>query len=58
MRYFPNDEHVLFTKESGGNERYHVYVREVDGSIKDLTPGDETRAGFSGFTKDGSQFFI
>ncbi|MDY6889848.1 MAG: alpha/beta fold hydrolase, partial [Pseudomonadota bacterium] len=34
------------------------YVREVDGSIKDLTPGDETRAGFAGFTKDGSQFFI
>jgi len=58
VRYFPNDEHVLFTKESGGNERYHVYVREVDSSIKDLTPGDETRAGFAGFTKDGSQFFI
>ncbi|WP_096739854.1 alpha/beta fold hydrolase [Pseudoalteromonas atlantica] len=58
VRYFPNDERILFTKDSGGNERYHVYVREVDGSIKDLTPGDETRAGFAGFTKDGSQFFI
>ena len=58
VRYFPNDERILFTKDSGGNERYHVYVREVGGSIKDLTPGDETRAGFAGFTKDGSQFFI
>tara|TARA_B100001063_G_C16761096_1_gene555964 strand:+ start:207 stop:2129 length:1923 start_codon:yes stop_codon:yes gene_type:complete len=58
VRYFPNDERILFTKDSGGNERYHVYVHEVDGSIKDLTPGDETRAGFAGFTKDGSQFFI
>jgi len=58
IRYFPNDERVLFTKDSGGNERYHVYVREVDGSIKDLTPGKETRASFAGFTKDGSQFFI
>lgn len=24
VRYFPNDERVLFTKDSGGNERYHV----------------------------------
>ncbi|MBB1295033.1 S9 family peptidase [Pseudoalteromonas sp. SR41-4] len=58
VRYFPNDERVLFTKDSGGNERFHVYVRELDGSVKDLTPGEETRASFAGFTKDGSQFFI
>lgn len=58
VRYFPNDERALFTKDSGGNERYHIYVKQLDGSMKDLTPGDETRASFAGFTKDGSQFFI
>ncbi|WP_404340443.1 S9 family peptidase [Pseudoalteromonas mariniglutinosa] len=58
VRYFPHDERVLFTKDSGGNERFHIYVRELDGTTKDLTPGDETRASFAGFTQDGSQFFI
>ncbi|WP_199525258.1 S9 family peptidase [Pseudoalteromonas sp. bablab_jr011] len=58
VRYFPNDERVLFTKDSGGNERYHIYVRETDGTVKDLTPGDETRASFAGFTDDGKHFFI
>ncbi|QPL44030.1 S9 family peptidase [Pseudoalteromonas sp. A41-2] len=58
VRYFPNDERVLFTKDSGGNERYHIYVRETDGTVKDLTPGNETRASFAGFTDDGKHFFI
>ncbi|WOC24999.1 alpha/beta fold hydrolase [Pseudoalteromonas sp. N1230-9] len=58
VAYFPNDERVLFTKDSGGNERYHIYVRETDGTVKDLTPGEETRAGFAGFTEDAKQFFI
>ncbi|NIZ04845.1 S9 family peptidase [Pseudoalteromonas sp. HF66] len=58
VAYFPQDERVLFTKDSGGNERYHIYVRETDGTVKDLTPGEETRAGFAGFTEDGKQFFI
>ncbi|WP_300544505.1 alpha/beta fold hydrolase [uncultured Pseudoalteromonas sp.] len=58
VAYFPNDERVLFTKDSGGNERYHIYVRETDGTVKDLTPGEETRAGFAGFTEDGKHFFI
>ncbi|MGI2261375.1 prolyl oligopeptidase family serine peptidase [Shewanella sp. GXUN23E] len=56
--WFPHDNRVLFTKDSGGNERYHLYVRELDGSIRDLTPGEETRAGFQGFTRDGSAFFV
>ena len=58
VAYFPKDERVLFTKDSGGNERYHIYVRETDGTVKDLTPGEETRAGFAGFTEDGKHFFI
>lgn len=58
LRYFPQDERLLFTKDAGGNERYHIYVRELDGTIKDLTPGDEVRASFAGFTQDGRYFYI
>ncbi len=57
-RWFPADDRVLFSKDQGGNELDHVYVRELDGSIRDLTPGDNTRASFAGFTEDGKSFFI
>lgn len=58
VRYFPNDERVLFTKDAGGNERYHLFVRGTDGEVTDLTPGEETRANFNGFNDDGSAFYI
>ena len=34
--YFPADDRVLFTADEGGNELDHVYVRELDGSVRDL----------------------
>ena len=56
--YFPTDERFLFASDQGGNERSHVYVRELDGSVRDLTPGEEVRASFHGFAVDGTSFFI
>ena len=56
--YFYNDDRVLFTRDSGGNERNHVYVRELDGSERDLTPGDKHRAMFAGWRPDGSGFYV
>ncbi len=56
--YFYNDDRVLFTRDSGGNERNHVFVRELDGLERDLTPGDKHRAMFAGWRPDGSGFYI
>ncbi len=56
--YFPGDERVLFMADKGGNERNHIWVRELDGTTTDLTPGDETRAIFTGWSGDGSRFYI
>ena len=36
--YFPNDNRILFRSDQGGNEIYHIYLREEDGSVRDLTP--------------------
>ncbi|CCQ11944.1 putative peptidase [Pseudoalteromonas luteoviolacea B = ATCC 29581] len=58
IRYFPNDERILLTHDKGGNELYHVYVRELDGQVKDLTPGENVRASYAGFSKDSSAFYI
>ncbi|QYK05667.1 alpha/beta hydrolase family protein [Shewanella zhangzhouensis] len=58
VRWFPGDDRVLLSKDKGGNELNHLYVRELDGSVKDLTPGDNTRASFAGFSGDGTVFFV
>ncbi|WP_395851943.1 TolB family protein [Cystobacter fuscus] len=29
--YFPRDERILFTRDQGGNELTHLYVRTPDG---------------------------
>ena len=48
--YFPEDERFVYLSDSGGNELFHVFVREEDGTVTDLTPGDSHRAMFGGWT--------
>jgi dipeptidyl aminopeptidase/acylaminoacyl peptidase len=55
--YFPNDERILFTRDQGGNENNHLYVRGLDGKEKDLTPGDKLRAEFFGWKQDDFSAF-
>ena len=56
--FFPADERVIVTSDGGGDEIFHVYVREEDGTLKDLTPGDEVRASFLGWRGDGEVFYV
>ncbi len=58
MGYFPDDERFLYTSDQGGNELNHVYVRNLDGSSKDLTPGDKLKAQFFGWSQDDKKFYI
>lgn len=58
LSYFPNDQRVLYTFDSGGNELNHVAVREADGSGRDLTPGDGLKAGFLRWSADGKHFYL
>jgi dipeptidyl aminopeptidase/acylaminoacyl peptidase len=58
VSYFPADERVLFTADGGGDELNHVWVKELDGSTRDLTATDNTKASFAGWSADGSQFYI
>jgi dipeptidyl aminopeptidase/acylaminoacyl peptidase len=55
---FPKDGRVLVTRDQGGNELNHLFVREIDGTLRDLTPGEKVKGSFRGFTKDGSAFFV
>ncbi|QNA85323.1 S9 family peptidase [Sphingomonas sp. So64.6b] len=56
--YFPNDERILFSSDQGGNELAHIYVRELDGTTKDTTPGAKHVARFVGWVEDGKSFFV
>lgn len=56
--YFPDDDRLLFTRDQGGNELNHLYVREANGSERDLTPGKDLKAEFAGFTPDGGGFYV
>ncbi len=56
--FFPNDDRLLFTADQGGNELNHVYLRQPDGSVVDLTPGEGLKASFAGFSADGARFWI
>ncbi|MFY9608038.1 MAG: prolyl oligopeptidase family serine peptidase [Blastocatellia bacterium] len=56
--YFPHDSRILYTRDQGGNENNHIYVLEMDGKEKDLTPGDKLKAQFLGWSQDGKAFYI
>ena len=55
--YLP-DGRVIVTSDQGGNELDHVYVREADGTLRDLTPGDKVKADYSGLSPDGKTMYV
>lgn len=56
--FFPADDRVLFTADQGGNELTHIYVREVNGTVRDLTPGERVKASFLEWSGDGQSFYV
>ncbi|HEX8401743.1 MAG TPA: S9 family peptidase [Allosphingosinicella sp.] len=56
--FFPDDDRILFIADKGGNEIEHVYVRERDGQVRDLTPGDKVKADFLGWSPNGKSFRV
>jgi dipeptidyl aminopeptidase/acylaminoacyl peptidase len=58
VSWFPHDARALFTADNGGNELAHLYVRELDGTTRDLTPGDKSKARFEDWSADRSAFFV
>lgn len=57
VSYFPHDTRFIYTYDRGGNENNHLYVMEIDGRERDLTPGDKVKANFLGWSHDRKSFF-
>jgi dipeptidyl aminopeptidase/acylaminoacyl peptidase len=58
VSFFPDDDRLLYTRDKGGDENNHLYVRELNGAERDLTPGDKLKAVFHGWRPDGSAFYV
>jgi Tol biopolymer transport system component len=39
VAFFPHDDRILLTRDQGGNELNHLYVRTLGGEEQDITPG-------------------
>ncbi|MGH9428652.1 MAG: TolB family protein [Terriglobia bacterium] len=58
VSYFPHDNRILYTRDAGGNEQNHLYVLELDGKERDLTPEAKLKAQFGNWSQDGKVFFV
>ena len=55
--YSPSTGEVIYSADKGGNENSHIYmIRE--GSSIDLTPGENTKASYVGWTKDELGMYV
>jgi len=58
LSFFPRDNRILYSSDRGGNEIHHIYVRNEDGTTKELTSGEKARAEFYGWAYDQQSFFF
>jgi dipeptidyl aminopeptidase/acylaminoacyl peptidase len=56
--YFPNDNRMLFIADGNGDEIDHLFVRELDGTVKDITPEKGAKASFYGWSEDDKHFYF
>ena len=55
--YFPEDDRMLLSADGNGDEIDHIYVRELDGTIKDITPDEGVKSNFYGWSKDDKYLY-
>ena len=54
-----NDERLFYAMDKGGDENFHIYAANIDGSnAKDLTPYDGVKAGIVDILKDQKDYII
>ena len=54
--YFPSDDRIIYSSDDGGNELTHLYIKNKEGSVIDLTP-DSAKASYYGWNHDNTAIF-
>ncbi len=57
ISYFPSDRRFLYSSDQGGNEITHIYMRDLDGTVTDLTPDSLEKAQFFQWAHDRKSFY-
>ncbi len=57
ISYFPDDERMLFRMDNNGDELYHIFLMDVSGTSRDLTPDAGARTSFYSWAEDDKSFF-
>ncbi|WP_026934002.1 S9 family peptidase [Christiangramia echinicola] len=55
--YVPNSDDILYSADKGGNEISHIYLLKPDGTSKDLTPGEQEKVNFAGWSGDNNYMY-
>ena len=55
--YVPRTGQILYSSDKGGNEISHIYLLGEDGTARDLTPGEQEKADFYGWSLDKTAFY-
>ncbi|NIO29527.1 MAG: prolyl oligopeptidase family serine peptidase [Candidatus Latescibacteria bacterium] len=58
LSFFPHDNRLLVMSDQGGNEIWHLYLREEDGTVRDLTAWEGARSTFEAWSYDDKSFFF
>jgi len=55
--YVPNSKNIIYSADKGGNEIDHLYLLKPDGTSKDLTPAENEKTSFAGWSGDKSSLY-
>ena len=56
--YLPGTNQILYSADKGGDELNHIYLMNEDGATTDLTPGENEKARFAGWSKDKKSMYF
>lgn len=56
ISFFPEDDRILYHSDDNGNEIYHIFLRDLDGTVTDLTPDSAARSTFYNWNFDKESF--
>lgn len=55
--YVPGTNQILYSADKGGNELSHIYLLVNDSTSIDLTPGENEKASFAGWSEDKKSMY-
>lgn len=56
--FFPEDNRMLLSADGNGDEIDHLFVRDLEGNVKDITPEKGAKSDFYGWSKDNKSLYF